>query len=221
MDWNEHVDKWKDCQRCPLAQQRGRICLARGSLPADVVFVGEAPGMSEDAIGEPFTGPAGRILDDIIARALPRGVSFVMTNLVACFPREAKSRGDNQPERGEILECRPRVVEFVNLARPRLIVRVGKLVQTYLAFDNSIRYCDIEHPASIIRMPIVKQGYAAQTCVVQIVTAYEDVVESAKPFTHWGPGDAEANPKAYLRRMYDTAFERESKRAYPDEPLPF
>jgi len=131
MTWEEHVDKWKDCQRCPLAQQRGNICLARGTLPAAVLFVGEAPGSSEDTLGLPFVGPAGQLLDQIIERALPTGTSYALTNLVACYPREAKSRGDNEPERGEILECRPRLIEFVNIARPKLIVLVGNLTDHY------------------------------------------------------------------------------------------
>src|SRR4051812_28157858 len=100
--WLQHVQRWKDCQRCPLGQQRGRICLTRackagdqpgaygGRLPCDVLFIGEAPGSSEDALGLPFVGPAGDLLDQIKQRALPPETSCAFTNLVACYPREAK-----------------------------------------------------------------------------------------------------------------------------------
>lgn len=218
--WPKHVDEWKDCQRCPLARQRDRICLARGSMPADVVIVGEAPGASEDALGLPFVGPAGKLLDDVITRALPPDVPWIMTNLVACFPRDAKAVGDNQPDHGEILECRPRVVELVNLAQPRLIVRVGKLVQSYLNFDNTVPFVDVDHPAYILRMPMVQRGFATQKCVVQIKTAWEDVAANPRQqWRKWGP-DAEAETeRKRLRRIYDDA----ARRGFfdPDDDIPF
>src|SRR3954471_2435855 len=96
--WLEHVARWRDCTRCPLSQQRSNIVLARGQVPCDVLFVGEAPGASEDALAQPFCGPAGHLLDQIVERALPPIVSYAMTNLVCCFPREAKAQGDNEPE---------------------------------------------------------------------------------------------------------------------------
>lgn len=191
MNWFQHVEKWKDCQACSLGQQRDRICLARGSLPATVIFVGEAPGMSEDAIGLPFVGPAGHRLDQIIAAALPADVTYALTNLVACFPREAKSRGENEPERNEILECRPRLIEFVNIAKPRLIVCVGKLASQYITHDSTIPCVDIDHPAYILRMPLAQQQMATQKCIVVLRNAVEDVLQT-KPTTYrqWGAGYA-------------------------------
>lgn len=220
MNWLQHVEKWKDCQRCPLANQRFRICLARGSIPAEVVFIGEAPGMSEDTHGEPFIGPAGHLLDQIVERSLPAGVPWIMTNLVGCFPREAKSHGDNEPERGEILECRPRLVELVNIAKPRLIVRVGKLVVTYAAFDLSVPYVDIDHPAYILRMPFAQRGFATQRCIVRIANAYADVVQSTFQFTSWGLEDAGTTERHRLRKMYEE-HARRTGRSHPDNDIAF
>lgn len=188
--WLKHVEDWRDCQRCPLAQQRDRICLARGTVPCDVLFVGEAPGMNEDVHGLPFWGPAGVRLDEIIDRAFEpwRGtVTYAFTNLVACFPREAKERGDNEPERSEVLECRPRLIEFVNICQPRLIVRVGKMVVQYMNFDSSVLMVDIDHPAHILRMPAAQQGMATNRCVVRIRSAWEDALRLPKhPWIRWG-----------------------------------
>lgn len=209
-DWLQHVEKWQSCQRCPLAQQRGNICLARGTLPCDVLFCGEAPGMSEDALGQPFMGPAGHLMDQIIRRALEThsNVTYVLTNLVACFPREAKQRGDNEPERGEIYECRPRLIEFVNIARPRLIVTVGDLAGQYSQFDSSIPFLSIVHPAYILaRLPTAQKGMAANKCAVQIRTAVERMLES--PVTEWKPwGEkyAQVTPtREQLRSIYTSA----------------
>lgn len=68
--FQKHKLRWQSCERCDLCQTRDKTCLVRGKLPADVLFVGEAPGPSEDVIGQPFIGPAGHLLDEIIAEAI-------------------------------------------------------------------------------------------------------------------------------------------------------
>lgn len=184
--WTDHVANWKDCTDCPLCQQRDRIVLARGTVPCAVLFIGEAPGASEDATGLPFYGPAGDLLQRIIDRALPPEVTYALTNLVCCFPREAKGRGDNEPEHDEILACRPRLVEFINITRPRLIVCVGSLAAVYTDHQGGVECCDIVHPAAIVRMPLAQKNMATQKCTVQLRTAVENMVQSGKGFTKWG-----------------------------------
>lgn len=195
--WVEHVNHWKDCVKCPLGQQRFRICLARGTVPCDVLFVGEAPGASEDAIGEPFVGPAGNLLDQIVEKALAPEVRRAFTNLVCCFPREAKARGDNEPEREEILACAPRLVEFANIAQPRLVVCVGDLAEHYVKRVYGGPRVHIVHPAFILaRLPQAQKGMAANKCAVQIRSAWNSVVESGEPkFTKWEVKDADLKEK--------------------------
>lgn len=187
--WTDHVARWKDCTACPLCRQRDRICLARGVVPADVLFIGEAPGASEDALGQPFVGPAGRLLDRIIERALPPTVRYVLTNLVACFPREAKDCGENEPERGEVLACRSRLVEFVNIVQPRLIVCVGSLAAQYVDHGDTVPCVDIIHPAATLgpRMPLAQKQMAIQRAVVILRNAVEDMLQlGSTKFTKWG-----------------------------------
>lgn len=202
--WTEHVARWKDCTACPLHKQRGRICLARGTVPANVVFVGEAPGTSEDAIGQPFVGPAGRLLDQIIERAVSPTVTYTLTNLVCCFPREAKNRGDNEPERGEILACRTRLIEFVNLVQPRLIVCVGKLSTRWVDHGDTIPCVDVDHPASLLRMPLAQKQMAAQRAIVILQNAIEDVMDRERTtFQQWGAKRAgSTTTRDYLRAVY-------------------
>ncbi len=189
--WTEHVARWQHCTDCPLCEQRDLICLARGSIPCDVLMIGEAPGSSEDTLGRPFVGPAGHLLDDIIERATPSTpVRYAMTNLVACFPAEAKSRGDNEPTHGEILACSDRLVEFVNIAQPRLIVCVGSLAAQYVDHNDSVKCCDIVHPAAILRMPLAQKQMAVQRCVVQLRNAVDDMLQSSRCFTQWGNDNA-------------------------------
>jgi uracil-DNA glycosylase len=155
-------------------------------------MVGEAPGASEDAIGEPFVGPAGDLLGQIVKRSLDESVRKAFTNIVCCFPREAKARGDNEPERADILACRPRLIEFANIAQPKLVVCVGALADAYVKGVYSGPRVDIIHPAFILsRMPQAQKGMALNKCVVQIRSAWAEVVCSGKVnITKWEDRDA-------------------------------
>lgn len=132
-NWQLHVEKWRDCSECTLCTQRNRIVLGRGQVPADVVFVGEAPGDSEDVIGQPFVGPAGKLLDEVIRLAVAgreRTLRLAFTNLVCCFPKEAKQTDNHQPAYEEIKACAPRLGEFIEVvARPEMVVCVGDLAK--------------------------------------------------------------------------------------------
>lgn len=205
--WTEHVAKWQNCTRCALARQRGLICLARGDVPCDVLFVGEAPGASENALGVPFVGPAGQLLDRVIEQALGgfalcstcgrmryqsagdwtckagharangyggRSITTAYTNLVACFPAEAKGRGDNEPEVEEVLACRKRLDEFVELARPELVVFVGNMAEQWCNVPHSAASVKIVHPASVLRQPLVQKNLAVQRAVVTLRNAVVD-----------------------------------------------
>jgi uracil-DNA glycosylase len=158
--------------------------LARGQVPADIVFVGEAPGASENFLGQPFVGPAGDLLQQIIKQALPPDIRYALTNLVACFPAEAKARGDNEPEQSEILACRPRLVEFINLCRPRLIVCVGTLASNYLPRESTPT-ANIVHPAAILRMPKAQKNMAAERSIMVLLGAVQKMLQSSYIFTNW------------------------------------
>ena len=163
--YKDHVTEWKNCTRCELSQQRERIVLAKGDIPCDVLFLGEAPGESEDVVGLPFVGPAGRLLEALISRAVRnsavREMKFAFTNLVACFPKEMKDIGVNEPPDYTIKECMPRVSEFIALADPSRIVCVGKLASKWIErimSHSDILRIHIPHPAAILRANIANQG---------------------------------------------------------------
>lgn len=178
-----HVQNWKDCHRCVLDEGRGRVVLARGSVPCDVLFVGEAPGESEDVIGRPFVGPAGRLLDQIIERALPAGTRFAMTNLVGCIPRDEDGGKVSEPDDDCVKACAPRLVDLVDMCKPRIVVRVGKVATYWLdpTLKNSVKlgrevqFVDIVHPAAILRANVAQQGLMVQRCVVTLQTAIEEL----------------------------------------------
>lgn len=172
--WQQHVERWRGCQGCELHQRRKRVVLARGSVPCDVLFVGEAPGASEDAIGAPFVGPAGKLLDEIIEEAMsglpPLRIAF--TNLVCCIPRGEDWEKIGEPGKEHIAACRKRLEEFVALARPRLIVLVGSLAKRHSSgLVGSRSWAEIDHPAFIMRMNEAQRGLARQRAEVRIRNA--------------------------------------------------
>jgi uracil-DNA glycosylase family 4 len=165
-----HSDNWINCQRCELHKTRKHVVLYRGRIPCEVLFIGEAPGESEDVLGLPFVGPAGHLLDHIIHESLPNGIIYALTNLLACIPRDPDDTKAD-PQDSWIKKCAPRLREFISLSQPQLIVKVGSLANDYVKTD--IRSVSITHPAAILRANIAQRGLAIQRCVVTIVKAIE------------------------------------------------
>lgn len=194
--YQQHVARWRDCDKCSLCHGRSQIVPGKGTLPCDVLFIGEAPGISEDALGVPFVGPAGHLLDQIVERALLEGhdtrrLTVAFTNIVACFPREQKDAGTHAPPNEAIEACAPRLREFVELVQPKLVVCVGALAEkwapkilqnmTWDEPDGRVRpfqIVAITHPAHILaRVTPAMQGIAVQKCVVAIADAVEEVFQ--------------------------------------------
>ena len=183
--WAAHKSKWKDCKDCKLCDKRRRVVLGRGVLPCDVLFVGEAPGTSEDALGKPFVGPAGKLLDELIDAALanlgmdsPRDrPRMAWTNMVACIPKY-KPGEVGQPKRLEIEACSGRLNELVQLAKPQAIVMVGKLASQWAPkfIDYDFEYSiDLTHPASVLRESPARKGLSIDRIEIQLTELFEDI----------------------------------------------
>lgn len=179
--YQRHRKKWIDCERCDLCNGRSRVVLARGKLPAPILFIGEAPGASEDVLGKPFVGPAGKLLDTIIERAIDGQHDYAMTNLIACIPKGDDGKKTKEPPEYAIEECAPRVAQFIYLCQPKVIVCVGKLASKWVPKIVSERTpttyncVDIIHPAAILRMPVDRKSLAVQRSIVIIEDAIVDL----------------------------------------------
>src|SRR5262245_33856687 len=151
-----HVMEWDGCTRCDLHRTRKKIVFARGEVPCRVLFIGEAPGESENVIGQPFVGPAGQLLDRIIERALPEGTSYALTNLVCCIPRDDEGKKPNEPGVEHVDACSPRLTDFVRICDPELIVAVGSTARNWL--DPKCRP-HVEFHRTISAMEVIPEGY--------------------------------------------------------------
>lgn len=176
------VNEWKDCTRCPLHVHRCQVVHGRGSVPCDVLFIGEAPGDSEDATGIAFDGPAGVLLDQIIRDSLPDGVTHGIVNVVGCIPKDEDGVKGGAPDWDSVEACRPRLEAFIRIVRPKLIVTVGKTARDALeqGLKDSIKLpnvpvIDIVHPASILRQPYAARGLSVRRSVVTVAKAVEQL----------------------------------------------
>jgi len=160
--------------KCELKNGAINTVFAHGNPGADIMFIGEAPGASEDEQGIPFCGQSGKLLDNIIAAiGLTREKNAYITNTV--FWRPPANR---KPTDEEIAMCRPFVKKHIALMKPKLIVMVGstavesllemnapitKLRGQYFDYTNeymggkSVRATAIFHPSYLLRQPAHKK----------------------------------------------------------------
>lgn len=163
-----HRAKWRGCTQCnlhTLATQKV-FASARGTrVQADVCWVGEAPGRTEDLTGKPFTGPSGGVL--MAWRHLLHEEFLFMdtvTNLVLCRSCTPDRQRNVTPVENQILACRPRLQEFFKLTGCWVVVELGWLSQVYTPKSIYVpggatgkscvctrQHYGIKHPAAIIR----------------------------------------------------------------------
>lgn len=177
--YKRYIKKWSDCTNCSLCETRNKVVLIKGtSIPCDILFVGEAPGASEDVLGKPFAGPAGSLLQEIMHNAGALKVSYAMTNTIACIPL-AEGRELSVPPKFAVAACRSRLEECISLCKPEVIIWVGAFAEVTgnkLKAVKDIPTVSIIHPAAILRMHVSQRMLAIKRCVVTIADAIDAYV---------------------------------------------
>lgn len=135
MGWDELKISVEGCIACPLCRSRSRTVPGVGDKNADWLCIGEGPGAEEDARGEPFVGPSGKLLDNMLAAInLKRGRDVYITNIVKCRPP-----GNRNPSPDEARQCAPYLERQIGLIKPKLIIALGKVAaQNLLHTDAAI-----------------------------------------------------------------------------------
>jgi uracil-DNA glycosylase family 4 len=155
------------CMRCQeLASTRQNVVFGAGNADADLMFVGEAPGASEDAQGLPFVGRAGKLLETLLGEIGLRRADVFIANVLKCRPP-----GNRDPLPGEIENCRDYLYSQVELIRPRVICSLGNFSTKLLRADptgitrlhgrpeeltlgaRTVRLYPIFHPAAALYTP--------------------------------------------------------------------
>lgn len=116
-----------DCTKCGLCETRHNVVFGVGNPNADILFVGEGPGEQEDLKGEPFVGPAGKLLDDMLSIIdLDREKCYI-ANIVKCRPPH-----NRDPLETEQDSCIDYLRNQVALINPKIIVCLGRIAATRL-----------------------------------------------------------------------------------------
>ncbi len=159
-DWDTLERTCGDCTRCGLCETRHHTVFGIGPRDARVLLVGEGPGEQEDLKGEPFVGPAGRLLDDMLSIIdLSREVCYI-TNIVKCRPPHNRDPLETEQE-----SCIGYLRAQTALIRPKIIVCLGRIAAGRLIQPDfritrqhgqwtekgGIWFTAIYHPSALLR----------------------------------------------------------------------
>jgi len=176
---------------CPLKATATNLCLYDGNPAASIMIVGEAPGAQEDRQGKPFVGPAGQLLDRMLAAiGLDRSKVYI-TNLLYWRPP-----GNRNPTPGEIASCLPFLERQIEILQPKLLLLVGGMsAKTLLNRSEGIlklrgRWADYHHPRlphPIPALPTLHPAYLLRQ-PAQKRDAWRDLLSFAEAMEREGIG---------------------------------
>ncbi len=187
MDWKDLKEVVAICQQCGLCHGRKNTVFGVGDERAKWLFIGEGPGRNEDMQGEPFVGPAGKLLDNmLLAMGVKRGDNAYIANIVKCRPVGENGR-DRPPLPQEVAACLPYLQRQIALIQPTVLVALGKTAAlALLGLDPSTpvstlrgklhRYQELPlivtyHPAYLLRQPSDKSKVWADLCLAMTTYA--------------------------------------------------
>lgn len=152
----------ENCKACELYKTHKNYVFGDGNPNADLMFIGEAPGASEDEKGLPFVGRAGKLLDDLLKDVGIERKDVYIANCLKCRPPN-----NRDPQEAELKACRPFLDKQINLIKPSVIVTLGRFALTQLlgndkkithsrglVFEKELyKVIPTYHPAYLLRNP--------------------------------------------------------------------
>ena len=166
MTWEELEKSCKSCEKCSLCKTRTNVVFGAGDKNAKIMFIGEAPGESEDLSGTPFVGRAGKLFDKYLeAVDIPRE-SVYIANMLKCRPPK-----NRDPLPSEQDQCIQYLREQVRLVSPKIIVCLGRISAMRLIKPDfkitkehgiwfkkgNFEICAVYHPSLLLRDPRKKE----------------------------------------------------------------
>lgn len=164
MTWEELEQSCAGCTRCGLAQGRHHVVFGQGCRQTEILLVGEGPGAQEDAQGQPFVGPAGQLLDQMLSIIdLDRNKNCYIANIVKCRPP-----GNRDPRPEEQQACIGYLQAQMRLLQPKMVICLGRIAAQQLISPEfritgdhgtwicreGVWYTAIYHPSALLRDPM-------------------------------------------------------------------
>ncbi|MCX6808915.1 MAG: uracil-DNA glycosylase [Candidatus Berkelbacteria bacterium] len=179
------------CQKCRLFETRIQAVPGSGNIETKVMFIGEAPGATEDQKGIPFCGAAGKFLDEMLEAAGFSRADIFITNTVKCRPPE-----NRDPEDDEKAICRHYLEKQIELIKPRVIVCLGrhasasllpgmdsisKIHGRALKRQNGIVYLPLYHPAAALHNGGLRSTLISDFMKLPAILEKMDEIEKSNP----------------------------------------
>lgn len=186
-------EKLKNCTKCPLHCTRTNVVISDGSVSADIMLIGEAPGADEDKTGIPFVGRAGKLLNEFLVKAgLDRKKDLYIANTVKCRPPE-----NRKPTKEEKIACEDNLKKQIDMVKPKVIILCGATaMESFIkdkkltiskargqVFDlNGIKLVPIFHPSYLLRQHSIQKG-SPRDLMLEDLKMVKALVNSCKETT--------------------------------------
>ena len=183
LDWDALQQAVSTCRACGLCESRKHTVFGVGQPRARWLIVGEAPGEQEDLQGQPFVGPAGQLLDNMLkAVGMSRQEGVFITNVLKCRPP-----ANRNPQPPEMAQCAPFLERQIELVQPQLIIALGRFAAQSL----------LQHSVpDVVTIPLGKlrgqlRRYQKNSINVPVVVSYHPAyllrapAEKAKAWADW------------------------------------
>ncbi|MBR5527607.1 MAG: uracil-DNA glycosylase [Clostridia bacterium] len=158
--WEELKGRCNNCRACPLCETKTNTVFGTGNKNAKLMFVGEAPGESEDLSGIPFVGAAGQLFDKYLSAVGIRREDVYIANILKCRPPK-----NRDPEESEQDACIEFLREQTRLISPEIIVCLGRVSAKRLIKPDfritqehgiwfkkgPFKMCAVYHPSALLR----------------------------------------------------------------------
>lgn len=186
--------KARDCRACPLWRHATQTVFGQGPAAAQVMLVGEQPGLYEDREGAPFVGPAGQLLDRALGEAGLDRAMLYLTNTVKHFKYELRGTAKlhKRANAAEQAACRMWLAAELLRVKPKLVVGLGAMAAQTM-FGNAFRITAERgvwrpldeatqglatwHPSAVLRMPEEERRHQAFDELVEDLRAVAEVLE--------------------------------------------
>ena len=131
MDLQQLENECISCHNCQLCQGRTNVVFGVGNPNADIMFIGDGPGEQEDLLGQPFVGPAGKLLDDMLSIIDLDRTNVYIANIVKCRPPN-----NRDPEENEQDACIGYLRQQIALIKPKVIICLGRIAAKRIMSPN-------------------------------------------------------------------------------------
>ena len=178
------------CQRCPLAAGRIKAVPGEGPAHAELMLIGEGPGMNEDKQGRPFVGASGQFLTELLAQAGYKREEVFIANVVKCRPP-----GNRDPQPIEIDACADYLNRQIAVINPKVIVTLGRVsmakyfpgakisaIHGQAKRINDRTIVAMFHPAAALHQPALRQSIEEDfRKLKQIIASVSNSAATPKP----------------------------------------